>query len=137
MKNIEYNHPADLNFDRFSFAANSKEGVQATSMWTLCRYKQKPFLARIPLISTVKQCSLPSGFFTSAASDAIDNVPEWVSCTGYTGHIAPYASLANLVKVLHNLPALSGITDRMRSKLTRSAHLLISKIQKDIMEKEA
>lgn len=56
------------------------------------------------------------GFFI-AASDAKANAPEWVSCTGYTGHIAPYASLANLVKVLHNSPALSGITDRMRIRI--------------------
>jgi hypothetical protein len=67
MKNqINYDCAADLNFDRFSFAVSSQKGSQATSMWTLCRIKQKPFLARIPLSSTVKQCSLPSGFFTSA-----------------------------------------------------------------------
>jgi hypothetical protein len=64
--------------------------------------------------------------FSIAASDAKDNLLKSARCTVKIGHIAPYASLANLVKVLHNLPALSGITDRMRKELTRSAHLVIS-----------
>lgn len=89
--------------------------------------KAKVSLTKFRLIEPANRAALYRAF-SIAASDATDNAPDWVSCTEYTGHIAPYASLANLVEVLHNLPALSGIKDRMRKELTRSAQLSNTKV---------
>jgi len=59
---------AALDFDRSSVAVNCRNSSKAHLMWTLCQSKQKPIPARIPLILTVKQCSLYMGFFTSIAA---------------------------------------------------------------------
>lgn len=124
MYNMIYDDCAIKGFDR-SVVAEMVETQEARIKSSSVFYKAKVVSTIFRLDEQINRVALNSGFFI-AASDATDNAPEWVSCTGYTGHIAPYACLANLVKVLHNLPALSGIKDRMWSKLTRSAHLVIS-----------
>jgi len=127
MNNLIYYDCAIKGFERSDVAemvSKREARIKSSSVF----YKAKVLLTKFRLDEQFNRVALNSGFFI-AASDATDNAPEWVRCTGYTGHIAPYASLANLVKVLHNLPALSGIKDRMRSKLTRSAHLATSSIK--------
>jgi len=70
---INYYCAADLNFDRFSFAVNCRNGSKALIDWVLCRNKQKTIPARIPLISTVKQHPTYRGFFTSAVLQTISS----------------------------------------------------------------
>ena len=125
VKTIKHNFLAILKGFERSDVAGMVRAQEARIKNGTVFSKAKVALTKFRLIEQFNSAALYRAF-SIAASDAKANAPDWVSCTGYTGHIAPYASLANLVKVLHNLPALSGITDRMWKELTRYAHLVIS-----------
>ena len=61
------------------------------------------------------------GFLHSGASDAKENRLKSASCTVKIGQSMPLiARLADLVKVLHNLLALSGRTDRNGNRIDPS-----------------
>ncbi len=117
---INQNCAAALNFDRFDFAEYVGGGIQALAVWALCQDKQKSIPHRIPLILTVKQRPDYRGFFTFIAIGLHGLSAQ------YTGWCMPItASLAALVKRLHNLTTPKRQNGLYADKLTRSANLAL------------
>ena len=124
---IQDNSRADLNLeDSISVMVERQKPVLIVA---LCSVRQKFSLPYAALL-TSNRATTKAGFFISAASAAIDNVPNWASCTGYIGWILPRsASLAALIKRLHNLFSISGRIAKLWSELIHSAHLALSGIK--------
>lgn len=121
---MQYIDRADWNLED-SFGVLGKERKPVLIV-VLCSVRQKSLSPNSALL-TSNRATTKAGFFISAASDAIANVPNWASCTGYIGWILPRsASLAALIKRLHNLFSVSGRKAKLWNELIRSAHLALS-----------
>jgi hypothetical protein len=73
---------------------------------------------------TIKQSLIHKGFFVRAVTTTIDSLLESAGCGVKTGWCMPLtASLAALVKRLHNLTTPKRQNGLYADKLTRSAHL--------------
>jgi hypothetical protein len=117
------NIAAFVSFERLSNAVNGGSAAARIYRGSVFR-KAKVASTKFRLAGQFNRIPLNSGFFTSAANAAIDNVPTWASCIEYIGLSLPLiACRANLVKVSRNLCRLSGKMSAMRIELTRPSAL--------------
>lgn len=127
MKNQVYNYAAAWTLVG-SVAVVCGRRSQALSVWALCQVKQKTSPAGIPLNLTTKQRLVLKGFFTSiaAVTTTIDSLLKSAGCGVKIGWCMPLtASLAALVKRLHNLTTPKRQNGLYEDELTRSAHLAL------------